>query len=456
MPSFMLLRAVARVAIAAPAPPVPSRDRSLPGVPRLPVLVAATLLAVTACGGGSRPETGARPATSPPTSPAPTTRRATTSTTRGPAPTTGPTATPAPTTPSTPPATTDLAAVRVALAPVASGLRGPVALAWRAGDARMYVAEQPGTVRVVGADGRPAVAPVLSLDVSRGNEQGLLGLAFSPDGTKLYVHYTDPNGDTRVVEYTMRGDVADPQSRRELLFQDQPYSNHNGGQVVFGPDGMLYITLGDGGSGGDPQNNAPNLGTLLGKILRINPRPPPGGGAPYTVPADNPFAARRGVRTEIWMYGLRNPWRFSFDRATGDVWIGDVGQNAYEEIDFAPAGQSGIDWGWSAREGFHRFRGDRPPGARDPIVETGHGQGECAVVGGYVYRGRAIASLQDVYVFGDNCRPELVAVLQRDGRAVAQRDLGVQVPDLTTFGEDPAGELYAASRGGTVYRVVVA
>jgi glucose/arabinose dehydrogenase len=341
--------------------------------------------------------------------------------------------------------------VRVRLESVASGLVSPVALAWRAGDARMYVAEQGGHVRTVDTNGRILATPVLSIDVSHGNEQGLLGLDFSRDGTKLYVDYTDPSGDTHVVEYTMRGNRADTATRRELIFQEDPFPNHNGGQVTIGPDDMLYITLGDSGSAGDPHNNAQSLKTLFGKIMRINPRP--SGSSPYTVPGDNPFAGRGGgVRAEIWMYGLRNPWRFSWDRATGDVWIGDVGQNKYEEIDYAPEGQNGVNWGWRAREGLHPFKGPRPAGVRDPLLETTHADGNCAIVGGFVYRGRAIPALDGVYVFGDDCNPKITGVVQRAGRVVQTRDLGVTVDALTSFGEDPRGELYAIARGGTVYR----
>ncbi len=317
----------------------------------------------------------------------------------------------------------------------------------------MYVAEQDGRVRVVGTDGQVVPTPVLSVAVSTGNEQGLLGLDFSPDGKKLYVDYTDPNGDTHVVEYTMRGDIANPTTRRELIFQPDPFPNHNGGQVTFGPDKMLYITMGDSGSAGDPNNNGQNLNTLFGKIWRINPKP--SGGAPYTVPGDNPFVGRGGgVRTENWMYGLRNPWRFSFDRANGDVWIGDVGQGKYEEIDYVTAAQApGVNWGWSLREGFHEFKGARPAGSRDPLLETTHSDGNCAIIGGYVYRGRASPAMNGIYFFGDSCRAPLVGVVQRGGKVVQQRDLGVSVPDLTSFGEDPQGEVYAVARGGTVYRL---
>ena len=335
---------------------------------------------------------------------------------------------------------------------MATGLSNPLALAWRANDDRMYVAEQTGSIRIID-DGETVGSPVLSVDVSNGTEQGLLGLTFSPDGTKLYVDYTDPGGDTHVDEYTMRGDVAETSTKRELLRIDDPFPNHNGGQVTFGPDRMLYITLGDGGGGGDPLGSGQNLNTLFAKILRIDPRPAVNG-APYSIPADNPFASREDARGETWMWGLRNPWRFSFDRETKDVWIGDVGQNQYEEIDFAPAGQAGINWGWNAREGFHEFRGSQPEGARDPVIETDHNDGNCSITGGYVYRGRAIPDLVGAYVYGDFCRGELLAAKQSNGKIVEERSLDQRMDSLTTFGEDPDGELYAVSRSGTVYKLV--
>ena len=317
----------------------------------------------------------------------------------------------------------------------------------------MYVAEQTGTLRLI-RNGRPAPVPALDLrsNLSHGNEQGFLGATFSPDGSHLYVDYTDRNGDTNVDEYAMRTTDADPKTRRRVFFTEQPYVNHNGGEVTFGPDGMLYIGLGDGGSAGDPHGNAQNLATPLGKILRINPTAV--GAASYSVPKNNPFVKRAGAFPEVWMYGLRNPWRFSFDRATGDVWIGDVGQGAYEEIDFARAGEQGINWGWNAREGLHEFKGAKPAGARDPIIDTPHSQGWCAIVGGYVYRGREIPALDGVYLYGDNCRPNVDALVQQGGHATAPRDLGVEVPSLTSFGEDNSGELYIAARDGTVYKVV--
>jgi glucose/arabinose dehydrogenase len=356
-----------------------------------------------------------------------------------------PPVTPAPSTPGT-----NLGAAKLALYPVASGLSSPVALAWRHGDSRMYVAEQTGRVRVV--SGGHIVGTALTLPVSGGNEQGLLGLAFSPDGTKLYVDYTDTNGDTRVAEYTMNGMIAVTSSRRQLLFQAQPYDNHNGGEVLVDSAGLLYIGFGDGGSGGDPQGNGQNRNTWLGKILRIDPHAH--GTSPYTVPSTNPFVGQAGRKPEIWMYGLRNPWRFSLDRATGDMWIGDVGQNAYEEIDYASAGTRGVNWGWNVREGFHAYSGGSAPGARNPILEEAHGDGWCAIIGGYIYRGHSIPNLYGVYLYADNCRAPIIGAVRSGGSVAARREFGLGVNSLTTFGEDGSGELYAASRNGSVYKLV--
>jgi len=349
----------------------------------------------------------------------------------------------------------NLAGVQLALTPVATGLSDPVALAWRQGDPRMYVAEKTGTVRIVAVNGTVAPTPVVTVAVAQtDDEQGLLGLTFSPDGTKLYVDYTDLNGDINIVEYTMAGDVADPATSRVLLLIPHPnFPNHNGGEVIFGPDGDLYIGVGDGGSAGDPNGNAQNTDVLLGKILRINPAP--SGSLPYTIPADNPFAGQAGKRGEIWMYGLRNPWRFSFDRTTGELWIGDVGQDLYEEVDVAAAGQKGTNFGWNQREGFHAYNGGvKPAGAQDPLFEEPHTNGYCALVGGYVYRGTAIANLNGAYIFGDDCRANLVGVVQSAGVVTAQQDLGPSVSVLSTFGEDPNGELYSASLLGTIYKLV--
>jgi glucose/arabinose dehydrogenase len=354
----------------------------------------------------------------------------------------------------TTPAEPDLANVRVKLTEVASGLDLPVAFATREGDDGFYVNEQhEGRVRRI-VDGNVEAQPVLDIggEVSTATEQGLLGLTFSPDGSLLYINYTDNEGDTQIEEFAMNGNVADESTRRTVLTVDQPFANHNGGNVVFGPDDMLYIGMGDGGSAGDPQDNAENRNALLGKMLRIDPRRR--GNAAYTVPGDNPFVDDANARPEVWMYGLRNPWRYSFDRATGDLWIADVGQNAWEEVDFAPAGENGQNWGWDTREGAHDYEPPAPPGVVEPIFETSHQDGNCSITGGFVYRGEAVAELRGAYLFTDVCNGDIVALSQRDGALVDNRSLGINASQVSTFGEDERGELYVVSLDqGTVSRI---
>jgi len=347
-----------------------------------------------------------------------------------------------------------LASVRIRLVEVAT-LQQPLAMAVRTGDPDLYVAQKTGAV-VRLHDGQADTQPVLDLtgEVSLGSEQGLLGIVFSPDGRDLYVNYTDVNGDTHVTAYRWREDRADPETRRDVLFIDQPYSNHNGGNLTFGPDGYLYIGLGDGGSGGDPHGNGQSLTTLLGKMLRIDPRP--SNGRPYSVPPGNPFVRRDDARAEIWAYGLRNPWRYSFDRVTGDLWIGDVGQSAWEEIDVQrAASDGGENYGWNRMEGDHPYEGsETPAGAVRPVLEYSHDEGGCTVVGGYVYRGAAIPGLVGAYVFGDFCVGRLEAIRLDGGRVVEQRTLGPTVDGgLSSFGEDADGELYAMSLAGALYRI---
>jgi glucose/arabinose dehydrogenase len=346
-------------------------------------------------------------------------------------------------------------AARVRLVPVAQ-LEQPVAMATRPGERTLYLAEQVGRVRAIrGGQLDPTPVVDISERVTAGGEQGLLGLAFSPDGRYLYLHYTDRDGDHEIAELAMSGQRADPGSLRSVLHIDDPYANHNGGQLAFGPDRRLYIGFGDGGGGGDPEGNGQSLDSLLGKILRIDPRP--GGGRSYQVPSDNPFVGRDGARPEIWAYGLRNPWRFSFDAATADLWIGDVGQNAYEEIDHQPAGEGGRNYGWSRREGLHPFNGgDRPDGAVDPVIEYGQDGGACTVIGGFVYRGQRIRGLRGAYLYGDYCAGWVRAALVPDGQVAAQRDLGLEVPSLSSFGVDASGELYALSLDGWLRRLVPA
>jgi glucose/arabinose dehydrogenase len=331
-------------------------------------------------------------------------------------------------------------------------------MAVRHGDATLYVAERTGRVRAI-RNGQVDPNPVVDMSTltKAGGEQGLLGMAFSPDGKFLYLDYTDVKGDSHVDEYTVAADGSvDPSTRRQVLFQSQPYPNHNGGSLVFGPDGYLYIGFGDGGSEGDPQRRGLDLSTWLGKLLRIDPRP--NGDQPYTVPADNPFVGRSGVKPEIWAYGLRNPWRFSFDSATGDLWIGDVGQNTLEEVDEGPAadgGGKGLNYGWSAFEGTDRYNKDQSPaGTVGPVYEYQHSgnPGGCAIAGGYVYRGQKIPALQGAYLFGDYC----VAGIRAFPTGVANPTATVlaSTPDaLDSFGEGPDGELYAFSLNGGVYRI---
>jgi glucose/arabinose dehydrogenase len=351
--------------------------------------------------------------------------------------------------------TGNLAAARVELRTVAN-LEQPLAIAIRPGDPALYVAEKVGRVVAVAGGGEPRTVLDLTGQVSLGSEQGLLGLAFSPDGKYLYVDFTDVNGDTRVSEFRFDDRVADPSSRREVLFVHQPFSNHNGGELEFGPDGYLYIGLGDGGSGGDPDGNGQSLSTLLGKILRISPRP--SDGEPYGIPRGNPFVGTVGARPEIWDFGLRNPWRFSFDRENGDLWIGDVGQVAWEEIDVEPAGSpGGLNFGWNRFEGTHPYQGGGDAaGITMPVYEYPHDGGVCSVTGGYVYRGSEIPDLVGAYVFGDYCDGRLQAFVSRDGQVTGRRMLGPRVDGLAAFGQDAQGELYVCSLSGQVYKLVPA
>lgn len=329
-------------------------------------------------------------------------------------------------------------------------------------DRRLFVLERAGRVRVI-LDGELLEEPFLDItdQTSSGGERGLLGLAFHPDFAArgvVFVHHTDLAGDTHVVRYTASSDdLADAASAETVLEVEQPYANHNGGQIAFGPDGYLYIGLGDGGSGGDPRGNGQDPTTLLGTILRIDVD----GGTPYAVPADNPFAANADGAGEVWAYGLRNPWRFSFDRATGDLWIGDVGQARLEEISVQPAASAGGEnFGWNVMEGTECFEADTcdTDGLTPPVYEYDHDEG-CSVTGGYVYRGAAIPQLVGRYVFGDYCTGFIRTLRLQGGGATDVVDLTDAlgtVGGLASFGEDAAGELYVVDIGGAVYRVVEA
>jgi glucose/arabinose dehydrogenase len=345
-----------------------------------------------------------------------------------------------------------------------SSLPEATALAIRAGDRTLYVTQQDGHVRAI-RDDKLVDRPVLDLsgDTVSSGERGLLGLAFSPDGQYLYVDYTDRSGDTHIDQFTMKGAVADPSSRRSILFVEQPQPNHNGGQLAFGPDGYLYIAFGDGGAAGDEGpghvkgGNGQSLRTMLGKILRVDPTPE--GPEPYVVPQDNPFVGRSRAKPEIWSYGLRNPWRFSFDPDTGDLWIGDVGQNAWEEIDFVRANNGhgagrGEDFGWNLREGLHEYRGRAPSGAVEPVYEVSHDDGACSITGGFVYRGAAIDSLRGKYVFTDYCDGRLLALSPSGNGAFRAEDLGVTLPSVSSFGQGPDRELYVLSQERGIYEIV--
>jgi glucose/arabinose dehydrogenase len=338
----------------------------------------------------------------------------------------------------------------------------PVHVAAPSGDpSRLFVVERGGTIRVL-LDGRKLSRPFLDIrgDVSAGGERGLLSVAFARDyasSRRFYVYFTDNNGDIRIQEYRRSTDdanVADRFSGRNLLtIKHREFPNHNGGQLQIGPDGFLYAGTGDGGGGGDPHRHAQNLGSRLGKLLRIDPTP--GSGRPYRVPSSNPFRGRRGARPEIWAYGLRNPWRFSFDRRTGALAIADVGQNEFEEIDFAPRGGRGANYGWDAFEGRSRFDGGLRGGRHmRPLVVHSHDKGWCSITGGYVVRDRSLGALYGRYVYGDVCKPGLRSVRLTRGRARGNRPVsGVKVRNLVSFGEDSRGRVYAVSLNGPVFRL---
>jgi glucose/arabinose dehydrogenase len=333
----------------------------------------------------------------------------------------------------------------------------PVYVTQPPGGDDLYVVEREGTVRIV-RDGRTVPDPALDIRDqvdADGEEQGLLSIAFPPDfqsSRVAYAYYTGNDQDQHVFEYRVREDGSiDPATARQVLHMDDFASNHNGGLLLFGPDRELYIGTGDGGIADDPERNGQDRGSLLGKILRIDPRQV--SGKPYSSPRDNPFAGQSGARPEVCDYGLRNPWRFSFDRASGNLVIGDVGQNTLEEVDFVPAGRvCGNNFGWSAFEGTNRFNRDQTaPNAVSPMLTYGRDRG-CSVTGGYVVRDSSLAALAGRYVYGDFCEGELRSLVPGP-RARDDRSLGLEVPSLSSFGEDNAGHVYAVSLEGPVYRL---
>ena len=332
------------------------------------------------------------------------------------------------------------------------------------GSGRLFIVEQGGLVRII-RNGQVVTAPFLDVSSrlkSSSGEQGLLGIAFPPGyGTTtfaLYTNYTGKQGigDTVITRYTTTAypDIADPASEEVLLTVVQPFANHNGGQLAFGPDGYLYIGMGDGGSAGDPFNNAQNTLSLLGKMLRIDVQSQPSG---YSVPPGNPFVGNAAYRPEIWALGLRNPWRFSFDRGTGNLYIADVGQASFEEVNFQPAGAAnGANYGWNIMEGLHCYNAAScdATGLTLPVAEYGHTAGDCSVTGGFVYRGAAIPALQGIYLYGDYCSGRIRG-LRLSGTAVEHWLLLETGFNISTFGEDEAGNIYVANhQNGNIYRIV--
>jgi glucose/arabinose dehydrogenase len=432
------------------------------------LVALAALAALVGCSDDDDDGAGGSTTESPPTTAsAPTTGAGSTSV----PPTSGPGTTPASTATSattpvtaepatTPPATTAAAEPAVTFTEVA-GLERPVDLAWRAGDDGLYIVEQHGRIVRVAGDESTTALDISDLTEGSG-EQGLLGLAFTPSGDIAYINYTDDNGDTTITEHPVAadgtfetGDLA-----RVVLQIDQPYDNHNGGGLEFGPDGFLYIGTGDGGDGGDPERRATDLTSLLGKMLRIDPTISEG--QPYSVPPDNPFVGTDGVAPEIWSSGLRNPWRYAFDSVTGDLWIADVGQNTWEEINVAPATEGvdagkGLSFGWSAFEGDERYNDDvSPDGHTPPFATYDHDEGDCSISGGVRVRGGSVPALDGWYVYADYCSGRVWALEvigegadMEAGRVV---ELGqVEAPTAAIAG--PAGEVYVLSRSGPVYRL---
>lgn len=340
---------------------------------------------------------------------------------------------------------------------VASGLSSPLHLTAPASDPRLFVVEKPGRVRIV-ENGQLHATPFLDISnlVSTGSEQGLLSLAFHPQYAAngyFYVNYTDTGGNTRVVRYAVSADpnVADATSAKLILTVAQPASNHNGGHILFGPDGMLYIAMGDGGGGGDPFSNGQDTGTLHGALLRIDVD----NGDPYAIPADNPLVGQVGARTEIWAYGLRNPWRIAFDRATNLLYIADVGQSAWEEVNVTSAAAGGLNYGWNIMEGRQCFNAGacNSNGLVLPVVEYDHGTG-CSITGGHVYRGSAMPAARGHYFYSDFCAGFLRSFFYAGG-ATDEREWEVgSLGRVLSFGEDAAGELYVLSQNGNVYRLI--
>ncbi len=425
---------------------------------RLLAVAAFSVLLLAACGDDSTDADDGPPAAPAPSAPAPP--ETTTAPDAG-APTTtalpaseeAPTTPPAenpPTTVAPPAPAEDVGGVAggLALEPVGS-FEQPLDLVWAPDGTGPFVAEKTGRLYLLDptTDERQLVLD-LSGEVSTNSERGLLGVEFSPDGRWLYASSTDRGGSSRLSAHELGGGFPlDPAQAVEIAGFDQPFSNHNGGDVATGPDGLLYWALGDGGSGGDPENNGQDPSTPLGNILRIDPRPDEGG---YVVPPDNPFVGNPDFLDEIWLWGLRNPWKISFDTATGELWIGDVGQGDWEEINRIDAGSSGWNLGWNCFEGFAAFAGCDALNHLEPVVVYDHSLG-VSVTGGHVYRGAALPELAGAYLFGDFGSGTIWALPAGADEAVTT---SLNVGGLAAFGQDPSGELWTVSIGGEVSRIV--
>lgn len=339
---------------------------------------------------------------------------------------------------------------------ITEGLTRPLFVTTPPGDTdRLFVVDQPGEIYVY-QDGAMLETPFLDISSivnDQGNEQGLLGLAFHPDYAEngyFFVNYTAQDGSTVVARYSVSADdpnLADPDSEEVVIWIEQPFANHNGGMLAFGPDGYLYIGMGDGGSAGDPNNNGQDPFTLLGAMLRLDINT-----EPYAIPLDNPFADGTEGRPEIWAIGLRNPWRFSFDRATGDLYIADVGQNQYEEVNFQPADSTGGEnYGWNIYEGRHSYEGQELDGTVKPIAEYSHDLG-CSVTGGYVYRGSELPELEGVYLYADYCSGTIFWLKNTDGEWEGDVFMNTDSP-ISSFGEDANGEIYVTDHLGRVFKL---
>jgi glucose/arabinose dehydrogenase len=344
---------------------------------------------------------------------------------------------------------------------VVEGLQSPVHLAAPAGDPRLFIVEQPGRIRIV-ENGGLLPTPFLDIraKVGSGGERGLLSVAFHPQYAQnrtFFVNYTDLQGHTRVERYRASADrnVADPASAELVIAIEQPFANHNGGQVAFGPDGRLYIGMGDGGGAGDPRETGQDPMQLLGKLLRLDVD----AARPYAIPAGNPYAGRTDGRPEIWALGLRNPWRFSFDHTASLLYLADVGQNRLEEVNVVPSGQAGVNYGWDVMEAtdcFEPSSGCNPSGLTQPVATYTHSEG-CSVTGGFVYRGQDIASLRGHYFYADYCNGWIRSFRYASGQVADAREWEVEnVGNISSFGEDGRGELYVIAHDGGVYKIVPA